>query len=100
MAMVKFEEITQKNVRANYLKTDIEGYKVAGNAGCNKAGKLTDANGSIRSMNDEHVASFSIYGEGEYARVSLTDCIPSMMGTAIEVAQATLSDLASTYPQE
>lgn len=98
--MVRFEEITQKNVRVNYVKDDMEGYKVVGSANYDKENRLTDANGSIRGMENEYIADFNVYGQGENARINLTNCIPAKMGEAIEVAQATLADLASTYPQE
>ena len=98
--MVTFGEITQRNTRANYIKDDLSGYKVIGNANYNLQNKLTDANGDIRDKEDKHIANFNVYGEGEYARVNLTDCIAGRMGEAVEVAEATLADLAATYPQE
>lgn len=98
--MVRFEEITQKNVRVNYVKDDMEGYKVVGSANYNKEKKLTDANGSIAGAENEYIADFNVYEQGENVRINLTNCIPAKMGEAIMVAQATLADLASTYPQE
>lgn len=98
--MVRFEEITQRNLRVNYVKDDMEGYKVVGSANYDKENKLTDANGSIAGAENEHIADFNVYGQGENMRINLTNCIPAKMGEAIEVAQATLADLASTYPQE
>ena len=98
--MVVFGEITSKSLRVNYTKEDIEGYKVVGNANYNKEEKLTDANGDIRDAEDKHIANFNVYGEGEYARVNLTDCLAGMMGEAVEVAEATLADLASSHPKE
>ena len=98
--MVTFGEITQRNTRVNYTKDDMEGYKVVGSANYNKENKLTDANGDIRDAEDMHIANFNIYGEGEYTRVNLTDCLAGMMSEAVEVAEATLADLAGTYPQE
>lgn len=98
--MVTFGEITQKNLRVNYVKEDIEGYKVAGNANYNKENKLTDAYGDIRNAEDMHIANFNVYGEGENARVNLNDCLAGMMSEAVEVAEATLADLAATYPEE
>ena len=98
--MVTFGEITQRNTRVNYTKEDMEGYKVVGSANYNKENKLTDANGDIRNAEDRHIANFNIYGEGEYTRVNLTDCLAGMMSEAVEVAEATLADLAGTYPQE
>lgn len=98
--MVTFGEITQRNTRVNYTKEDMEGYKVVGSANYNKENKLTDANGDIRDAEDRHIANFNIYGEGEYTRVNLTDCLAGMMSEAVEVAEATLADLAGAYPQE
>jgi hypothetical protein len=98
--MVTYGEITQKNLRVNYTKTDIEGYKVTGSVNYNKENKLTDANGDIRDAEDKHIANFNVYGEGEYARVNLTDCLAGMMSEAVEVAEATLADLAASYPEE
>lgn len=98
--MVTFGEITQKNLRVNYVKEDMEGYKVVGNANYNKENKLTDAYGDIRDLEDMHIANFNVYGEGENARVNLNDCLAGMMGEAVMVAEATLADLAATYPQE
>lgn len=98
--MVVFGEITSKSLRVNYTKEDIEGYKVVGNANYNKENKLTDANGDIRDAEDKHIANFNVYGEGEYARVNLTDCLAGMMSEAVEVAEATLADLASNHPEE
>lgn len=98
--MVTFGEITQRNTRVNYTKEDMEGYKVVGSANYNKENKLTDANGDIRNAEDRHIANFNIYGEGEYTRVNLTDCLAGIMSEAVEVAEATLADLAGTYPQE
>ena len=98
--MVTFTEITQRNTRVNYIKDDLSGYKVIGSANYNKENKLTDANGDIRDAEDRHIANFNVYGEGELARVNLTDCLAGMMSEAVEVAEATLADLAGTYPQE
>ena len=98
--MVTFGEITQKNLRVNYVKDDMEGYKVVGNANYNKENKLTDAYGDIRNAEDMHIANFNVYGEGENARVNLNDCLAGMMSEAVEVAEATLADLAATYPEE
>ena len=99
-SMIKFGEITSKSVRVEYTKSDVEGYKVTGNAIYNKENKLTEAFGRIITTKETHVANFNIYGEGEYARINLTDCIPSMMVAATEIAQATLADLAATYLNE
>lgn len=98
--MVTFGEITQKNIRVNYTKEDLTGYKVVGSANYNKENKLTDAHGDIRDAEDRHIANFNIYGEGEFTRVNLTDCLAGMMSEAVEVAEATLADLASDYPKE
>lgn len=98
--MVTFGEITSKNLRVNYVKNDIEGYKVVGSASYNKDEKLVDANGDIRDAEDKHIANFNIYGEGEYTRVNLTDCIAGKMSEAVDVAESTLADLASQNPEE
>lgn len=98
--MVRFEEITEKTLRANYVKEDMEGYKVVGNATYNKEKKLNNAYGDIRDAEDKHIANFNIYGEGEFTRVNLTDCLAGMMSEAVGVAEATLKDLAGAYPQE
>ena len=98
--MVTFGEITSKSLRVNYTKEDMEGYKVVGSANYNKENKLTDANGEIRDVEEKRIANFNVYGEGEYARVNLTDCLAGMMSEAVEVAEATLADLAATYPEE
>lgn len=98
--MVRFEEITEKTLRANYVKEDMEGYKVVGNATYNKEKKLNNAYGDIRDAEDKHIANFNAYGEGENARISLTDCLAGMMGEAVGVAEVTLKDLAGAYPQE
>ena len=98
--MIVFGEITSKSLRVNYTKDDMEGYKVVGSVNYNKENKLTDANGEIRDMEEKRIANFNVYGEGEYARVNLTDCLAGMMSEAVEVAEATLADLAATYPEE
>ena len=98
--MVRFEEITEKTLRANYVKEDMEGYKVVGNATYNKEKKLNNAYGDIRDAEDKHIANFNAYGEGETARISLTDCLAGMMSEAVGVAEATLKDLSGAYPQE
>lgn len=98
--MVTFGEITQRNTRVNYTKEDMEGYKVVGSANYNKENRLTDASGSIRDAENLYIANFNIYGQGEDARVNLTECKPELMNEAIAVAQATLADLASQYPEE
>lgn len=98
--MVTFGEITARNTRVNYTKEDMEGYKVVGSANYNKENKLTDANGDIRDAEGKHIANFNIYGEDGDTRVNLTDCLAGMMSEAVEVAEATLADLAGTYPQE
>lgn len=98
--MVTFGEITQRNTRVNYTKEDMDGYKVVGSANYNKENRLTDASGSIRDAEGKHIANFNIYGQGEDARVNLTECKPELMNEAIAVAQATLADLASQNPEE
>lgn len=98
--MIVFGEITSKNLRVNYTKDDIEGYKVVGSVNYNKENKLTDASGDIRDAEDKHIANFNVYGEGEFARVNLTDCLAGRMSDAVEVAEATLADLAASFPEE
>ena len=98
--MVTFGEITNKTIRVNYVKDDIEGYKVVGSASYNKEKKLTDASGDIRDAEGKHIANFNVYNAGENARVNLTDCLAGMMSEAVEVAEATLADLAAQYPEE
>lgn len=98
--MVNFGKITSKRVQVEYTKTDVEGYKVVGEATYNQDGKLTEAFGSIRDSENVPIAYFNSYGEGEYARINLTDCIPAMMEEATTIAQATLADLAVTHPEE
>ena len=98
--MVTFGEITSKSLRVNYTKADLAGYAVVGSANYNKENKLTDANGDIRDNEGKHIANFNAYGSGETARVNLTDCLAGMMSEAVEVAEATLADLAASYPEE
>ena len=98
--MIVFGEITSKSLRVNYTKDDIEGYKVVGSVNYNKENKLADANGEIRDMEEKRIANFNVYGEGEYARINLTDCLAGRMSDAVEVAEATLADLAASYPEE
>lgn len=98
--MVIFGTITTKTVRVAYTKEDLDGYKVSGSATYNKEDNLTDANGEIRNAENENVANFNSYGTGENARINLTDCIAGKMGEAVAVAEATLADLASQYPEE
>ena len=98
--MITFGELTSKAVRVEYTMSGTEGYRVTGNACYDKENKLIDASGSIITKDNVHVANFNIYGEGEFARMNLTDCIPSMLVIATEVAQDTLAGLTSTYPNE
>lgn len=97
--MVTFGEITRKDVRANYTKDDIADYKVVGAANYNKERRLSDANGDIRDAEGKHIANFNVYNAGGEARVNLTDCLAGMMGKAVEIAEATLADLAADYPE-
>jgi hypothetical protein len=98
--MVTFGEITNKTLRVKFTKEDLEGYNVEGGATYNKEDKLVDANGEIKDEKYNRIANFNTYGEGEYARINLTDCLPDKMTDAVMVAEATLADLAATYPNE
>lgn len=98
--MVRFEEITSKDVRVPYTKDDIEGIIVKGSVAYDKEEKVTSASGSINEVEGNYIADFNVYGQGENARINLTNCLPAKMGEAIEVAQATLADLAASYPEE
>lgn len=99
--MVTFGTITEKTVRASFSKTDIEGYVVNGNAAYNKDNKLTDAYGTISNAEDKsQVCNFNVYGSGDNMRANLSDCPAALMTVAVEIAQATLADLAETYPSE
>lgn len=99
--MVTFGTITDKTLRVQYTKEDYAGFKVVGNATYNKENALIDAYGDIRDAEtNEHVANFNIYGMGENTRVNLTDCIAGKMNEAVSLAEATLADLASQYPEE
>lgn len=98
--MVTFGTIERRDTRVNYTKDDLSGYVVIGKATYNKENNLTDASGDIRDLEDKHLANFNIYGEGEYTRVNLTDCLAGRMSEAVEVAEATLADLSSSYPTE
>ena len=96
--MVTFGTIIERNTRVKYTKTDVEGYKVEGEARYDKENALVDANGRILAE-DKKVAEFTIYGQGEYAKINLTDCEVEKMGVAAEIAQATLADLKADYPR-
>lgn len=97
--MVTFGEITNKTLSVNYTKEDVAGYKVVGLATYNKDNKLTDASGDIRDAEDKHIANFNTYGEGEFARINLTDCVAGKMAEAAGLAEVTLADLAMQYPE-
>lgn len=96
--MVTFGEITNKTVRVAYTKDDVNGYVVTGFATYNKNNKLADANGSVRE-GDSNISNFNIYGEGENTRINLTDCLAGRMSDAVAIAEATLADLAASYPE-
>lgn len=99
--MVTFENITDKTVRATYVKVDYEGFVVSGSAAYNKENRLSDASGNIRlAESNEHLANFNIYGVGEQTRINLTDCIAGRMADAVAIAEATLADLAESYPEK
>ena len=95
--MVTFGDI--ETLRVKYTE-ETEGHKVAGTVTYNGQKKITEANGHITDAEDKHIANFNIYGEGEYTRVNLTDCIAGKMSEAVAVAESTLADLASQYPEE
>ena len=97
--MVTFNETIVRILTKAFKKSDIEGYKVMGNATYNKDNKLTDANATIRDAEDNRIAEFRAYSSGE-ARFDLTNCNPEYIGKAAEIAQATLADLTANYPQE
>ena len=97
--MVKFKEIISKTLVIAFDKDDIEGYKVVGNATYNKDNKLTDANGTIRDIEDKRIADFRAYGNVE-AKFDLTSCAPENLGVTAKIAQETLADLTANYPQE
>lgn len=97
--MVKFGTITQKTIRVEYTKDDVQGYVVNGSATYNKDNKLSDANGDIRNAEGKHVANFNTFGEGENTRINLTDCLAGMMSEAVVAAEATLADLAQSHPE-
>lgn len=96
--MVKFEEITQKTIKVNYTKDDVPGYVVKGTATYNKD-KLSDANGDIRNAEGKQIANFNTFGKDENTRINLTDCLADMMSQAVVAAEATLADLAQSYPE-
>ena len=96
--MVTFGEITTKNLRVNYTKDDIEGYIVSGSVAYNKDNVLIDANGNIKNAEGTNIGNFTIYGER--SRINLNDCLTEFMVDAIAIAEATLADLASSYPEE
>lgn len=99
--MVTFTEITSKSVRATYEKTDIEGYKIFGSVSYDKESKITDADGEIREVATQKLlTNFNTYGTGDDARINLTNCLAGKMSEAVAIAEATLADLAATYPEE
>ena len=97
--MVKFGTITQKTIRVEYTKDDVQGYVVSGSATYNKENKLSDAHGEIRDAEGNRIANFNTYGEGENTRINLTDCLAGMISPAVVVAEATLADLANSNPE-
>lgn len=98
--MIKFGQITSKSLRVEYTKDDLSDYKVVGSANYNKENALTDANGSIQDYENKHIANFTVYGQGESARINLTDCLAGKMAEAVATAEAVLADLISTHPEE
>lgn len=97
--MVQFGTITQKTIRVEYTKDDVQGYVVSGSATYNKDNKLSDANGDIRNAEGKQIANFNTFGKDESTRINLTDCLAGMMSQAVVAAEATLADLAQSYPK-
>ena len=97
--MVTFGKITNKTLSVNYTKDDIPDRVVAGEATYDKDNKLSHATGEIRDGEGKHIANFNTYGEGEFARINLTDCVTSKMADAAGLAEAALADLAAQYPE-
>ena len=98
--MVRFEEITSKDIRVPYTKDDIEGIIVKGSVAYDKEENVTSASGSINDVEGGYIADFSSYGVGENVRINLANCIPAKLGEASMVAQATIADLNNQYPEE
>lgn len=98
--MVTFGNITDRVLTVTYTKEDTTGCKVTGSATYNKDNRLDNASGTIFDQNGQQVAHFNSYGEGEYARINLTDCMTDRMAEAAAVANETLADLAKGYKEE
>lgn len=98
--MIKFGTITNKTLSVNFTKESAEGYKVAGNATYDKDNRPNSVTGTITDADGRQVACFHTYGEGEYARVNLTDCMTDRMAEAAAVANETLEDLAKGYQED
>ena len=98
--MVRFGEILTKDVRVPYTKDDIEGVVATGVVAYNKEKKVTNMTGDIRDLKDNLIARFELAGQVDNLKVRMYECDPKKMVEAMEIAQATIADLAASYPQE
>lgn len=98
--MVTFGEIEKKDVRIPFTKDDIEGYIVTGVANYDKENKLTQGRGEIRNTEGVRIASVTFSNVRNESRVSIGSCLADKMNEAVDIAEATLADLALGYTME
>lgn len=96
--MVTFGEITEKRVRALYIKTDIEGYSVEGSAAYDKDGRLTDASGVVKA-GEEVAGHFGVRRNGEGFSMDIGDFSLGSGAKLNEIVETVLSDLTATAPE-
>jgi hypothetical protein len=98
--MVTFGEIERKDIRIPFKKDDIEGYIVTGVANFDKDDKLTHGKGDIRDIEGVRIASVTFNNVRNESRVSIGSCLAEKMNEAVDIAEATLADLALGYVME
>ena len=99
--MIQYGRTKRNDIQIEFVKEDVDGFKVEGDARYDKDRKLVDVSANIFNADGVRVTRFSMRsGLRDSNRINLLGCMQEYTEIAMVVAKATIDELARTYPEK
>lgn len=98
--MIQYGRTKRNDIQIDFVKDDVDGFKVEGDVRYDKDKKLIDVSANIFDADGKRVTRFSMRSwSRDGNRINLLGCMPEYTEIAMTVAKATIDELTRTYPQ-
>lgn len=97
--MIQYGKTKRNDIQIEFVKDDVDGFKVEGDARYDKDRKLVDVSANIFNADGVRVTRFNMRsGLRDSNRINLLGCMQEYTEIAMVVAKATIDELARNYP--